>query len=397
MNIKSMIFSCVLCGLALAGGAVAHATTEEYRITVLIRDFATPGVAPDRGELAAEAVAAAMEESGLVRAVRPVYLPSARWDYPLDYVKLDDVQQDEEGNWGTGTVDVYGAPYLRIHYREFLPLSSNFLVEGTVSQIGKTWWVKASLFETGTRRKIKTAAAFAEGDTGLFEASRTVAGKLEPGYESRVLQHRTEEIRRRVTTGILPRQVAIKRLEEMHKRWPNAVEPAAVRLLLAANADGADPELIISWATKVNELLPSAGADGQRFLMRLGLDPYDLLAKCYEAQGKLEEAASTRRTAVSASGGFLGPRFAHWKELARLETQLGRDAKALEACYSALKLKPSDPDANLHLALLLEKLGKQAEAAHHFQVFLEHSPDSPKAGGIRAKLAKMAASAPTEP
>jgi len=62
----SRAFSLLLVGaLLLAGratGAVVDPADVEYRVTVLVRDFASPGAPPDTGQLAAEAVAAAIEE-----------------------------------------------------------------------------------------------------------------------------------------------------------------------------------------------------------------------------------------------------------------------------------------------------------------------------------------------
>ncbi len=383
----------LFCAIAPFHGTAAAPSWQEYRATVLVRDFAALGVPRETGALAAESLAAAIEKSGLANAVRPIYAPSTQWYQSLDYVRIDDVLQDDEGIWRGGTIDVYGIPHSSVRYREIFSPNSDFVVEGTVSRIGELFWTRAALYKRVSRLKLASAAAFAQGDKGLIEASELLAGQLQEGYMSDVLAERAEEIRRKAATGILPRSVAIKKLGQMNSRWPNALEPVAVRLLLATESDEPNPGLIVSWANEVSTRLPHAGAEGQRFLLRLGLDPYELLAKEYEAAGKLKEAAAAHREAVR---NFQGSRLSHWKELARLEEALGQDGKAIEACRAALKLKPSDPDVNLRLGLLLEKLGRNTEAAKHLRAFLAASPDSPRAKEVRAKLKKPTAPSPTE-
>jgi len=324
--------------------------------------------------------------------VRPEYREesSFEWEEILNNVMLDNVQQDENGNWSTDVVDVYGLTGMAaagsrrvVSRKERYAPPSGFVVEGAVSRIGKTWWVKATIHERGNRRASKTASAMVEGDTGLFQAAAMVAQQVETACTPHVLERRSEAFLKKVALQIMPRQVAAKSLEEMHKKWPSALEPAAARLQLAVEDETTDPETRIIWAIKVLERLPAAGPASQRFLLRLGLDPYNILAAHCEAQGELADAVAVHLEAAQI---FPGDRRPHWLEIARLQRALGDDEKAAQAYRIALKFNPTDPDPNLQLGLLLEKLGKSAEAGHYLRLFLQQAPNSPRAEEIRARL-----------
>ena len=84
----------------------------------------------------------------------------------------------------------------------------------------------------------------------------------------------------------------------MRQRWPDALPPAAVGLLLASTAKPADSQAVMQWGAWTVERLPDSGLDGKRFVQRLGIgNPYELLAAAYESAGKQVEAAAFRRQA----------------------------------------------------------------------------------------------------
>ena len=149
--------------------------------------------------------------------------------------------------------------------------------------------MKAALYDQATNEKLRTASASAEGDAGLLEASKAVAAELENVYKFHVLEERTEAVRRSVEIGDLSRATALKRLDEMRQRWPDALPPAAMGLLLVSTAKPADPQAVMQWGAWTVERLPDAGLAGKRFVLRLGIEnPYELLAAAYESAGKTD-------------------------------------------------------------------------------------------------------------
>ena len=51
-------------------------------------------------------------------------------------------------------------------------------------------------------------------------------------------------------------------------------------------------------------------------------------------------------------------------------------ARAMSSASAAVQLSPSDPQANLALALASEMSGKLADAGRHYSVVLKQNPDS---------------------
>ncbi len=324
----------------------------DYRATVLVRRFQSPGLREPWGELAAETLAAAIEAGGLARAVRPRYVATSERELEVGDVILDDMRRKDDGNWEPAGVDAFGRMTRRRGSKEAGLPASDYTINGTVSRIGETWWVRATVRDRPTGRALNSGSASGESDRGLLHATRAVAANLEAAYRSQVLERRAEAILRSVRAGVLPRQEAIRRLEELHGRWPVELAPAAVRLLLIAEERPLDGKSVIAWATKLRKRLPSAGAAGTRFVIRLNLDPYSLVAREYEIQGKLEDAARAHRDAVAVMP--VG-RFSHLVQLARLEKALGRTEEAAAAYRAALRLKPSDPEVQRGLELLTKE------------------------------------------
>jgi hypothetical protein len=300
--------------LAFAISALAFSAelpAVEYRPTVLVCTFDAPDLPPEKGALAAETVAAALEAGGLAHAARPEYKPVQDWEYSLDAAPAnaapmngDPKHADPKGRSGRrnpAALSPYisAAPTTRL--QETSRPDADFRVEGAVAQMGagaRTWWVKAALYDEATNEKLRTVSASAAGDAGLLEASKSVAAELENVYKVPVLEERTEAVRRSVEIGDLSRATALKRLEEMRQRWPDALPPAAVGLLLVSTAKPADPQAVMQWGAWTVERLPGAGLAGKRFVLRLGIgNPYELLAAAYESAGRKAEAAAVRRQA----------------------------------------------------------------------------------------------------
>jgi hypothetical protein len=283
----------------------------EYRPVVLVCTLDAPDLPPEKGALAAETIAAAIEAGGLAHASRPQYKLVQDWDYSVDVAPRNegrnDDQKDRSGrqNSAAGRAYVSAAPTTQL--REASRPDADYRVEGAVARMGegvKTWWVHAALYDEATNEKLRTASA--AGDAGLLEASKAVAAELENVYKFHVLEERTEAVRRSVEIGDFSRATALKRLDEMRQRWPDALPPPAVGLLLVSAAKPAEPQAVMQWGAWTVERLPSAGLAGKRLLLRLGIgNPYELLAAAYDSAGRKSEAAAVRRQAVDE--GYASP------------------------------------------------------------------------------------------
>lgn len=277
-HVLPLLLACALLLLGPVAGAPSDPADLDYKPVVLVRNFETPGLPEHRGELAAESVAAAIEKNGLARAVRPRFKHSQEWEQSLKDVKPDNVTKTPAGNWTTDAVDVYGGLRRRTVRKEASTPHAEFVVQGTVSRVGKVWWVRATLYDATARRQIKSASSQAEGDAGIFKAASAVAGALETVYARKVLAHRSVAVIRRVNLQLMTRKAAAQRLEALHAGHPDALEPVAARLALASSAEEPDAGTVTCWTKKVIEKLQSADPEGQRFVMQLGLDPRRLLA-----------------------------------------------------------------------------------------------------------------------
>jgi len=304
-----------LCGalafLAFAISAPAFSAelpAVEYRPVVLVCTFNTPDLPPEKGALAAETVAAALEAGGLAHAVRPQYKLVQDWDYSVETAPNDDGRKDrsdrqkdrsDRQNPPPSSPYIFATPTQRL--QEASRPDADFRVEGAVALMGETarsWWVSAAIYDEATNEKLRSASVSAPGDAGLLEASKAVAAELENVYKFQVLEKRTEALRRSVQIGDLSLATALKRLEEMRKRWPDALPPAAVGLLLVSTAKPADPQAVMKWGAWTVERLPAAGLAGKRLVLRLGIaNPYELLAAAYDSAGQKGEAAAVRRQA----------------------------------------------------------------------------------------------------
>jgi len=200
-----------------------------------------------------------------------------------------------------------------------------------------------------------------------------------------VLERRTEAILRAVNGGIFTPEVAAKKLEALHAAWPDAIEPCAARLAVLQRANSRDAKLIIKWAALTAQRMAPAGQHGRRYLMRLGLLPFQMLADAHEAEGRLQPAADAHRQALKT---YPDSHYKHWLEIIRLESKLGRRDELLHACRGALKLRPNNAQLHLNCADLLSRLGKKDEALPHYRKYLTLKPDSPNAPMIRALLSK---------
>ena len=66
--------------------------------------------------------------------------------------------------------------------------------------------------------------------------------------------------------------------------------------------------------------------------------------------------------------------------------ELGHRELAVAAFQGALASHADYPDVHYHLARLLDSLGRESEAEHHWLQFLELSPDSPWADEAAERL-----------
>jgi len=343
---------CIVASALCAGETrpPVRAATEGYRALVLVRTFTSPGLPGHRGELAAEALAAALEARGLTRALRPRKITVDEDGLALDTIKIDDLERADDKAWQGGRVDTYWGVVRRKRRKE-IALPSDYVVTGAVSRLGDLWWIRASLLKRGSRRKVCAAEGKGRGDEGFFKAIDNVAAGIEEGYRREAIERRSEEILRQVRLGRISGEGAAERLDALHARWPDVLSPVAVRLLLLSEEDKPDPAALAGWAEKTVALLGSGDAGEVRFVVRLGLDPYAILAGRCEATGRLDEAAQAHRQAAET---FPLGRFQHLVALARIEEVRGRPEEAARACREALKLRPGEDSLRRRLERLLK-------------------------------------------
>jgi len=381
------LWNALLCALICAAPLAARPSPQDldYKVIILVRDFEHPGLRSNRGRLAAEIIAAAIESSGLAEARRPKYRIREEYGLELDRLTVDDITQDDDGKWNAGTVEAGGGiRKIRSREEESAP-PSDLEVTGTVGRLDKKWWIRAVLKERLSGKRVTQASAAAENADEFLDAARKVALQLQPAYSSRVLERRTEAILRAVNGGIFTPEAAARKLEVLHSAWPDAIEPCAARLALLQRAKSRDAKLIIKWAELTVQRMGPAGQDGRRYLMRLGVRPFQMLADAHEAEGRLQQAADAHRRALETHP---DAHYEHWIEIIRLESKLGRDDELLDAYRAALKLRPNNAGLLLNFADLLVKLGKKGEALSHYRKYLTLKPDSPNAPRIRALLSK---------
>jgi len=386
----SSALSCALAVSASLLGQVAGTPYEpsdmDYRPTVLVRDFAHPGLPAHRGELAAEVVAAALETGGLLAVVRPQYKTGTEWDGRGGAIKVDDIQRDGQGQWKEDAVDIHGGGAIREVRKEAIVPDADYEVTGTVSAVGEVWWVKATLRDRAERKNLKTFSEKGEGDRALFDAAAIVASEMQAVCARRVAAHRSMAVLRMVRRRLLLPEVAAEKLEALDAAVPSALEPAAVRLQIALESEPLDRPGVAAWATEVVERLRRADSGGLRFLVRLGTDPYDALAAGHLAAGNAEKAAAVHREAVRV---YPGDRMPHWRALAELEADLGNVPEASAAYEYYLERAPLDADVVLAYAAFLEANGQKDKAAARLQTFLTRAPESPRAEEFKKRLAAL--------
>jgi tetratricopeptide (TPR) repeat protein len=80
-----------------------------------------------------------------------------------------------------------------------------------------------------------------------------------------------------------------------------------------------------------------------------------------------------------------------WTQLGCLHEQLGEFDSALHAFDIALDLHPDYPDAHLHKAEVLHRLGRGAEAVEHWRTYLKFDQRGPWADNARQRLEEAGA------
>ena len=346
----------LLLSFLLAAQAFATDPTPpdlEYRMTAVVRDFDAPGLKTNRGQFAAEVVRSAMQATGLVETLRPKYREVEEYTTNVDALGLDDIRRDRTGKW-TANPDALGSILNRAVRREEISLpAADFIVEGTVGKVGEQWWIKATLRKPRSNKTLAQATETAQ-PADFFTAAWTVGEQVATPCLNQVLERRTEAILRAVNGMIMTEAVAAKELESLHKSVPPALSPCAARLALIVRSDGPAADRI-AWGLKTAERVADAGPDGLRYLLRLDVQPFTILARAYEAEGQLDKAADAHRAAVQA---HTHDPFGHWIEALRLEAQLGRKDRMRQACRAALKLRPDDARLQKMLAALEQPAGQ---------------------------------------
>ncbi|RMF85083.1 MAG: tetratricopeptide repeat protein, partial [Nitrospirae bacterium] len=107
--------------------------------------------------------------------------------------------------------------------------------------------------------------------------------------------------------------------------------------------------------------------------------------------GRRRQAEAHLRRAAALDPGDVAPLV----NLARLQAAAGEPEAALLTLRAALARPRVPPQAHLHLALLLERQGRRAEAADHLAAYLAAiPPEGPLAARLGRHLAELRRAAP---
>ena len=117
-------------------------------------------------------------------------------------------------------------------------------------------------------------------------------------------------------------------------------------------------------------------------------DPADVhfhLADALYRAGRVEAAIERYYCAIESAPDFIEA----WTQLGCLQSELGQHESAEQSLITALSVHPSNPDALLHYAQLLEQTERDVEAAWQWQKYLEHDSRGPWADHARSRVSAL--------
>jgi tetratricopeptide (TPR) repeat protein len=120
-------------------------------------------------------------------------------------------------------------------------------------------------------------------------------------------------------------------------------------------------------------------------------DPADVnfqLADALYRAGRTEAAVERYYCAIESAPDFIEA----WTQLGCLQSELGQHDAAEQSLVTALSIHPSNPDALLHYAQLLDTTHREAEAVSHWKQYLEHDSRGPWSDHARNRIAAMSPS-----
>jgi tetratricopeptide (TPR) repeat protein len=178
---------------------------------------------------------------------------------------------------------------------------------------------------------------------------------------------------------------------------PGDLAQALEHYRVALAAKPADPELLAS----IGQILVAMNrpAEASPFLEQaLEAEPFSItarfdLAVAYARSGKLQEAVQQYQALMQTDAADI--RVHHNLGLAL--RQLGRNADAAAAFARATTLAPDRAPGWVGLALSLEADGRGGEAADALERYLALEPAAPDADNVRARIARLRASAEPSP
>lgn len=170
-----------------------------------------------------------------------------------------------------------------------------------------------------------------------------------------------------------------------------AMEGEACDTLVFARPDpaGATAEQLLETAFEFEEhgQLDRAADAYRRALAHLGPSP-ELCFQLAEVLYRQDDLAAARERYHMALE--MDPHFVEARaNLGCVLGELGNVPAAIEAFLTTLEHHPDYPDVHYHLASLYESQHESQRAKHHWQAFLNLSPDSPWADQARDRLAEI--------
>jgi tetratricopeptide (TPR) repeat protein len=125
-------------------------------------------------------------------------------------------------------------------------------------------------------------------------------------------------------------------------------------------------------------------------------DPADVnfhLADALYRHGRAEAALERYHSALESAPDFIEA----WTQLGCLQAELN-DLQAAETSFStALAIHPANPDALLHCAQLLDRLGRPRDAAACWRQYLQHERRGPWSDHARDRIAALEQQSENDP
>lgn len=197
-------------------------------------------------------------------------------------------------------------------------LSADILLYGDRSRFGDVVRVNIYLSKKGKEGLYKTFSV--EGrEEELPEKLKEVSKEIASFIASEGALKRAQEYARGYRGGIYTYEVTLRAIKGLLEKWGSVrIEAIYLSLLLERGKEREGD--ILKEGKRLIELYDPLREEDTRFLLSLGLDPFDTVARIYESEGRLKEAIEIRKKALEV---FPYNRKRHTKALGKDHYLLG--------------------------------------------------------------------------